>query len=146
MAPSLPPLDRRVPTGGQGRTDAVLDGRSLSVFVSDDATDATANPEPTATGGPPPDAGTGDAPPEGDEPGGRAALVRALEVPRNARRGFAFGIAATVAVFVFFVVIPGVTRSPLYYMALAFTLAAALGGLATTVLIGLSAYRLSKEL
>jgi hypothetical protein len=81
-----------------------------------------------------------------DGTSGKAALLEALDVPRNARRGFAFGFVVTLAVFVFFVVVPGTTRSPLYYVALAFVLAAGLGGLATTVLTVRSAYRLSREL
>jgi len=77
---------------------------------------------------------------------GKAAFVEALEVSRNARRGFGFGLVFTVAVFVFFVVIPGVTRSPLYYVMLAVVLAAGIGGIATMVLTMRTAYRLSKEL
>ncbi|WP_136716871.1 DUF7536 family protein [Halorientalis salina] len=83
---------------------------------------------------------------DADGASGTAAFVEALEVPRNARRGFGFGLAFTVATFVFFVVIPGVTRSPLYYVMLAFVLAVGIGGIATAVLTMRTAYRLSKEL
>jgi uncharacterized YccA/Bax inhibitor family protein len=82
----------------------------------------------------------------GGGPGGRAALVRALDVRRNARRGFGFALAFTLAVFAFFVVVPGTARPTPWYLALAFVLAAALGGLATAVLTAHSAYRLSKDL
>ncbi|MFB6165101.1 MAG: hypothetical protein ABEJ31_08070 [Haloarculaceae archaeon] len=77
---------------------------------------------------------------------GRAAVVRALRVRRNARRGFAFGAIVTAAVFVFFVVVPGTYRSPYLYVALAFVLATALGALSTAALVAVRAYRLSKEL
>jgi len=84
---------------------------------------------------------------DADDPtSGKAALVEALDVVPNARRGFAFGVVVTVAIFVFFVVIPGVSRSPLYYVALAVVLASGLGGLATAVLTLRSAYRLSHDL
>jgi hypothetical protein len=78
--------------------------------------------------------------------GGPGAFMRALNVPRNARLGFAFGLVFTVAVYVFFVVIPGAIRSPLWYLALAFVLFVGVGGLATTVLTLMSAYRLSRRL
>jgi len=81
-----------------------------------------------------------------DGASGKAAFVEALEVPQNARRGFGFGLVFTVAVFVFFVVIPGTDRSQLYYLALAFVLAVGIGGIATMVLTARTAYRLSKKL
>ncbi|WP_336001333.1 DUF7536 family protein [Halorientalis halophila] len=81
-----------------------------------------------------------------DRPGGKAALVEALAVRKNARRGFAFGFLFTLAVFAFFVLIPGVTRSPAYYVALAFVLATGIGGLATAALTVVTAYRLTKTL
>lgn len=83
---------------------------------------------------------------DADRASGKTAFVEALEVPRNARRGFGFGLVFTVAVFVFFVVIPGTNRSELYYLALAFVLAVGIGGIATAVLTMRTAYRLSKEL
>ena len=83
---------------------------------------------------------------DADRPSGKAAFVEALEVPRNARLGFGFGLVFTIAVFVFFVVIPGTNRSQVYYLALAFVLAVGVGGIATTVLTARTAYRLSKEL
>lgn len=82
---------------------------------------------------------------ESNEPSGRAALVRALNVQRNAKIGFAFGVLVSIAVFVFFVVIPGTYRSVLLYVALSFVLAVSLGGLATAVLTMGSAVRLARE-
>lgn len=77
---------------------------------------------------------------------GRAALVQALNVPTNAKRGFAFGLLFAVAVFAFFVAIPDTFRSPVLYLALAFVLAMAMGSLATAVLVAVSAYRLAKDI
>lgn len=82
---------------------------------------------------------------ETDSSGGKAAFLDALNVRQNAVRGFVAGILFTVAIFVFFVVVPGATRSPLYYLALAFVLATGLGGILTGVLTAVSAYRLSKR-
>ncbi|MFB6298394.1 MAG: hypothetical protein ABEH56_07730 [Salinirussus sp.] len=77
-------------------------------------------------------------------PGG---LLDAFRVRRNAALGFATGGTVAAVVFVWFVVLPVETvRSPLYYLALAFVLATAAGGLVTAVLIALRARRLSKEL
>lgn len=81
-----------------------------------------------------------------DSESGAAAMVEALDVPRNVRLGFGFGLVFTVAVFAFFVVIPGTNRSQLYYLALAFVLAVGVGGITTMVLTARSAYRLSKDL
>ncbi|WP_247005364.1 DUF7536 family protein [Halorientalis litorea] len=83
---------------------------------------------------------------DSDDTSGPAALMAALNVQRNARVGFVAGLVVTVAIFVFFVVVPGVRRSPLYYVGLAFVLAVGLGGLLTMGLTMVSAYRLSKEL
>jgi hypothetical protein len=81
------------------------------------------------------------------ETSGRAVFVDALRVRQNAVRGFVAGILFTAAVFLVFVVLPaGIDRSMPYYLALAFVLALTVGGLATVVLIGLRAYRLSQEL
>ena len=82
---------------------------------------------------------------EGNEPSGRAAFVRALNVRRNARWGFGFGALVAVAVFGFFVVIPGTIRSRAYYVALGFVLALSLGGLTTAVLTLFSAIRLARR-
>lgn len=72
--------------------------------------------------------------------------MAALNVQRNARVGFVAGTVVTAAIFAFFVVVPGVRRSPVYYVALGFVLAVGLGGLLTMALTVVSAYRLSKEL
>ena len=78
---------------------------------------------------------------------GSGRLLEALDARRNALVGFAVGVVVTAAIFVFFVVLPGATtRSPVYYAALAFVLAMALGGLATVLLLAHRAYRLSREL
>lgn len=82
---------------------------------------------------------------ERSEPSGRAAFVRALNVRRNARWGFAFGVLVAIAVFVFFVVIPGTYRSATLYVALGFVLAVSVGGLATAALTLISAVRLARE-
>lgn len=78
---------------------------------------------------------------------GREALVQALNVPTNAKRGFGFALLFTLAVVGVFVIDPGATtQSSYYYVGLAFVLAVTVGMLATAVLVGVSAYRLSKEL
>ena len=78
---------------------------------------------------------------------GPSRLLEALDARRNVLVGFAVGVVVTAVVFIFFVVLPGATtRSPVYYAALAFVLAMALGGLATALLLAYRAYRLSKEL
>lgn len=82
-----------------------------------------------------------------DDETGPRGLLDALEVRRNTLVGFAVGVVVTVAIFTFFVVLPGATtRSPLYYGALAFVLAVAVGGLATVLLLARQAYHLSREL
>ena len=75
-------------------------------------------------------------------------MVRALRVRRNAKRGAAFGVLFTAAIFLFFVVLPpeGPARSPVFYAALAFVLAMATTGLATLVLVARRALKLSREL
>lgn len=82
---------------------------------------------------------------EQNQPSERVAFARALNVRRNAIAGFAFALAVTLAVFGFFVVIPGAARARGYYVALAFVLALSLGGLATAVLTLFSAIRLARE-
>lgn len=82
---------------------------------------------------------------ERTEPSGRAAFVRALNVRRNAKWGFAISLVVTLAVFGFFVVVPGTYRSPALYVALGFVLAVSLGGLTTAVFTLFSAIRLARE-
>lgn len=77
---------------------------------------------------------------------GPAAFMQALRVPRNAKWGAAVGLAVTLAVFVFFVVIPGTYRSPLWYVGLAFVLALSVAGLVAFGLTLVRAIRLSRSL
>jgi hypothetical protein len=82
-----------------------------------------------------------------EAPSGRAALVEALEVQKNLKRGVAVGVVFTAAIFLVFVVFPPATvESPVYYVALAFVLALSTSGLAAAVLVVRRAYQLSKEL
>jgi acid phosphatase family membrane protein YuiD len=82
-----------------------------------------------------------------NQPSGRAALVEALHVRQNLKRGVVVGVVFTAAIFLFFVVLaPNTVRSPLYYVALAFVLAMASSGLAAAILVMHRAYRLTKEL
>jgi len=92
------------------------------------------------------DGAEGGPPVEKTQGGGRA-MVQALNVPTNARRGFGFSVLFTLVVVGIFVIDPGATtRSAYYYVALGFVLATTLGMLATAVLTGVSAYRLSRDL
>lgn len=75
-----------------------------------------------------------------------ARFLAALDVERNAKRGFAFGVVLALVVLVVFVFVPGTTRSPTLYLVLAVVLATSAGALATLVLTVLSAYRLSRDL
>lgn len=75
----------------------------------------------------------------------RANFVAALNVRRNAVRGFVFSFLFTAGVFALFVFLPGTRQPTPYYFALAAVLALSLGALVTTVLTLLSAYRLAKE-
>ncbi|MEF8882133.1 MAG: hypothetical protein V5A34_06390 [Halapricum sp.] len=79
---------------------------------------------------------------------GRARFLEALEVRKNAVRGFGFGVLATIIVYVLFVVLPGKggLRASVWYLGLGVSLALALGGLVTTVLVALRARRLAKEI
>ncbi len=82
-----------------------------------------------------------------ESPSGRAALVEALEVQKNLKRGVVVGSIFTAAIFLVFVVFPPATaESPVYYVALAFVLALSMSGLAAAVLVMGRAYRLSQEL
>lgn len=77
---------------------------------------------------------------------GTAALVAALDVPRNAAVGFAVGVALA-AFFVYGAVTgPSGQYSPVAYLALGFVLAVAVGLFLTLVLTLVSAYRLSRNL
>lgn len=74
-----------------------------------------------------------------------ATFLAALDVERNAKRGFAFGGALALAVLVVFVLVPGTTRPAALYVLLAVVLATSAGALATVALVLISAYRLSRE-
>lgn len=75
----------------------------------------------------------------------KSELLRTLEVRRNAKRGFAVGTIIAVAVYVFFVVIPGANHSPLLYATLGFVLAFSFGGLVTAVFVARTAMRVASE-
>jgi len=75
-----------------------------------------------------------------------ATLVDVLDVPRQAKRGFAVGALLAVVVFVTFVAVPGPRRSPVLYAALGFVLAVAVGLLVTAALVVVAAYRTAREL
>ncbi|WP_302082162.1 DUF7536 family protein [Salinibaculum rarum] len=82
-----------------------------------------------------------------NQPSGRAALVEALHVRQNLKRGVAAGVAFTAVVFLFFVVLaPSTVRSPVYYVALAFVLAMTSSGLAAALLVMRRAYKLTRDL
>ncbi|MEF8853348.1 MAG: hypothetical protein V5A44_10200 [Haloarculaceae archaeon] len=76
---------------------------------------------------------------------GPAAFMQALRVPRNAKVGAAVGVGFTLVVFVLFVVVPGTTRSPLWYVGLAAVLALSVAGLVALVLTLGRAVRLSRR-
>lgn len=106
--------------------------------VTDESGDASSD------GGTATDAGGGTGgDPRPDRPGGKTALVEALHVRAKARRGLVVGLVVTVAIFGFFVVIPGVDRSALYYAALAFVLFLTTWMLAVATLVGRRALHLT---
>lgn len=70
-----------------------------------------------------------------------AGIVETLDVPRQARRGFGFGIAFAVVVFAFFVLVPGSTRPAALYAVLGVVLASTTGFLATGLLVIVAAIR-----
>ncbi|PSP99841.1 hypothetical protein BRC92_13525 [Halobacteriales archaeon QS_4_69_31] len=72
--------------------------------------------------------------------------MQALRVPRNAAVGAAVGVGFTALVFLVFVVLPGTTRSPLWYVGLGFVLALSVAGLVAFVLTLARAVRLSRTL
>lgn len=103
--------------------------------------DGTARP---GAGGGPADTRLGvDVDPDADGP---TAFMQALRVPRNAKWGAGVGLAFTLLVFVFFVVIPGTYRSPLWYVSLGFVLALSVAGLVAFLLTLARAIRLSRSL
>ena len=85
-----------------------------------------------------------------------SGLVRALNVPRNAKLGVASGLGLAVVVYLFRVLellgpFAGTRQYPVlgpegWFLLLAFVLASATALLVTAVLTVVSAYRLSREL
>ena len=81
---------------------------------------------------------------ESDQQSGAAAMVAALNVPRNAKLGFGLSVAITAALVAVFVV-PGTARPAYLYGALSFVLVVSLGGLLTAVFTIVSAVRLARR-
>ncbi|MFC7140945.1 hypothetical protein ACFQMA_14060 [Halosimplex aquaticum] len=77
---------------------------------------------------------------------GRAAFLAALRVRRNAKWGLAVGVAVALGAFFLFVVLLDARDSPLWYVALGFTLAMSTAGLVAFLLTLGRAVRLSREL
>lgn len=71
----------------------------------------------------------------------KANVLAALRVRRNAVRGFTYGGAFAVSLFVTFVLLPGSVRSPVWYVGLGFVVAFASGFLATLLLVARTARR-----
>lgn len=87
-----------------------------------------------------------DQPGQPDRPP-TATVLAALRVRRNAAIGFAFGVALALALYVFFVAIPGGTEeNPLFYLPLAFVVATSVGAVLTLVLTVATAISLSRTL
>lgn len=78
-----------------------------------------------------------------DRPG-VANVVELLSVRRQARRGFAGGVAFAALVYLAFVVVPD-AGSPALFVPLGFVLAFASGALFTAVLVAVAAYRLTRR-
>jgi hypothetical protein len=76
---------------------------------------------------------------------GTANFLRALKVERNAKAGFAIGVAFSLLVFVRFVLLPGREYPLALWLALAFVLAVGTGLLLTVVFTLGSAYRLARR-
>lgn len=71
--------------------------------------------------------------------------MAALDVRRQALRGFGLGVLLAAVVFAFFVAVPGSIRSPIFYVGLGFVLAVSTGLLATVGFVLVAAYRLVRE-
>lgn len=74
----------------------------------------------------------------------KAAMVTALNVPRNATVGFALAGLFTAGLFALFV-LPGSQRPMGFYVGLSFVLAISLGGLLTALFTVVSAVRLARQ-
>ena len=79
-----------------------------------------------------------DRPPKGD-------VLRTLAVRRNAIRGFTAGTLFAVALYVVFVLLPGSTFSPVFFVGLAFVVAATSGAIVTAVLVAVTAYDVARR-
>ncbi|WP_431357807.1 DUF7536 family protein [Haloarcula marina] len=75
---------------------------------------------------------------------GPAAMMAALNVPRNAKAGFGLAAALTAVIVVVFV-LPGTGRPTVLYAALAFVLVVSLGALLTIAFTVGSAIRLARR-
>lgn len=81
-----------------------------------------------------------------------AQFLAALDVGRNARLGLVAGVWFTLAVYLFFIVVPAWSAQnasdvlSAYYLALAFTLATTTAGIVAIALTIRSAIALSREL
>lgn len=82
---------------------------------------------------------------ESTDGSGAAAMVAALNVPRNAKLGFGLAVVLTAAIVALFVVVPGTARPAYLYAGLAFVLVASLGGLLTAIFTVGSAIRLARS-
>lgn len=97
--------------------------------------------EQSATDGSPESGGAG-----GDRRGVNN-VIRALEVRKQAKRGFAVGVLTAAVTYYFFVVASGGSPySSLYLFALAAVLAFTMGLLATLAFTLVAGYRLSQQL
>jgi len=74
---------------------------------------------------------------------GLGNLLVALDVRRRAAIGFATGAVVALALYVFFVVVPGAPNR-LRFVVLAFVLAVSLGLFVTAVLVGRAAWGRAK--
>ncbi len=81
---------------------------------------------------------------ESEPESGAAAMVAALNVPRNAKYGFSLSVLLTAGLVALFV-LPGTARPTYLYGALAFVLVVSLGGLLTALFTVVSAVRLARS-
>lgn len=79
-----------------------------------------------------------DRPPKGE-------VLRTLAVRRNAIRGFTAGALFAAALYVVFVLLPGSTFSPIFFVALAFVVAMTSGAIVTAILVAITAYGVARR-
>lgn len=75
-----------------------------------------------------------------------AAVAEALEVRRNATRGFGLGAVVAAAALTFFVLVPGTSRPVALFVGLGIVLGVSFGLLATVALVSWRAYLLAGRL